>query len=213
MAVRGGPPQQQADSLGFLAPNDGLEYRLERDKNACLWWRCVRCNTFVTEGHINSKKHQNTVTMLHANQQAPPRRYGEGRQQHAVSPDQQHADQQHAVSPTPTKARRLTYQQVDDGAAWGPRTFRWSETIDTTNLVCHPSERQHSNMMWFETYDCMPKKLKMMERGFTHNEHDKMAAQDRESGLLRQCAKKTVVIEERTVEVMVAGGTSLDSSR
>ena len=73
-------------------------------------------------------------------------------------------------------------------------------------------------MLWYETSENMPKRLKVLEKGFTYNEAQKMATQDRDSGLMNQISKihnrvveivvEKKVIEERIVEVMVAGGTS-----
>ena len=48
---------EETDAWGWSAPKDGLEYKLEVDGNGYMMWRCVKCNTWVTDGHLTCRKH------------------------------------------------------------------------------------------------------------------------------------------------------------
>jgi len=47
----------QLDDWGWSAPDDGLEYQLERDANNDTRWKCVNCNVWVEDTHLTCKKH------------------------------------------------------------------------------------------------------------------------------------------------------------
>jgi len=49
--------REETDVWGWRAPDDGLEYKLEVDGNGSMSWRCVNCNTWVTDGHLTCRRH------------------------------------------------------------------------------------------------------------------------------------------------------------
>ena len=218
MAVRGGPPQEQVDERGCVAPNDGLEYQLEREKNGVSLWKCVSCKVFATGARVQSKRHVERVRW-HAEHLAGANPWT-GMQDPSLQPAL------HTKSKAAAKSKAGAAKIQPEVSVWGRPSFSWSETIiDTTKTQCHPSAEQIADLLWY-TPEAMPKKLKLMERGFTYKERTRMEIQDRDSKLMNQISRmasqptvsqvveKVVeivvekkVIEERIVEVMVEGVT------
>ena len=80
---------------------------------------------------------------------------------------------------------------------------RWTPPVHVAKA--HPTEEQMRDFMWSKDYASMPKRMKILEKGFRHMEANRMQKEDRDSDLrgaleFMTLAVKEVVVQERIVE-------------
>ena len=57
----------------------------------------------------------------------------------------------------------------------------------------HPTEEEHRDIMWHKNHETMPKRLRLIEKGFRHMENQRMHKEDRLSDLRGALERKPVV--------------------